>query len=86
VNFIIEEIESRREFLKKSARAVVLGSFVLLGGLLGMRRSEGENSTSTCVLKLPCRDCVTLSRCQEPRALPYKQSERTVQGFKNEKR
>ncbi|NOR15494.1 MAG: hypothetical protein GQ544_07305 [Candidatus Aminicenantes bacterium] len=86
MKFKIEEIESRREFLKKSTRTLVMGGFVLLGGFLGMRRSDGENSASSCVLNLPCRDCVSLSRCQEPRALPFKKNEGFAQGFKNEKR
>ncbi len=86
VNFKIEEIENRREFLKKSTRTLALGGFVLLGGFLGMRRSDGENSASSCALNLPCRDCASLSRCQEPRALPSKQNEDFAQGFENEKR
>jgi len=81
----IVKIEGRREFLKKSARTVALGGFVLLGGFLRMSRSEGENGSSSCVLNLPCRDCTTLSHCQESRALPFKQKA-AVQGIGNEKK
>ena len=84
MNYKIEEIENRRDFLKKCTRTFVLGGFVFMGGFLGLRRSKADG-TSTCILNLPCRDCTTLPCCQEPRALPFKQREGTEQGLNNEK-
>jgi hypothetical protein len=64
---------NRREFLKAGLRACALGGLALTGTVLGLRTSAREAGSPGCTLDLPCRGCLQLPECSEPRAARFKE-------------
>jgi hypothetical protein len=66
---------SRREFVKDGARMVLFGGIVLMGGILGWRKISHPDQTSVCPINSPCRGCLKLSDCIEPKAAEFKRKQ-----------
>ncbi len=65
--------KNRREFLKDGLRAVVFGGLAFTGLFLGWRGYSRADKESPCLIDLPCRSCLKLPGCPEPRAIDARQ-------------
>ena len=66
-------MSNRREFIKTSARTILLGGLVFGSGYLIFR--EKPKNADTCNFDFACKNCKRLSACALPEATAQKQSE-----------
>ncbi|MFH1943847.1 MAG: hypothetical protein ABIL68_17230 [bacterium] len=59
-----DKIQSRREFLKGSLRATVLGGFVFMAAALGKRKKMNAGPPG-CLSRQACRTCAKLKNCSQ---------------------
>ena len=65
----LQDLKSRREFIKDVLRTVVFGGIVTLSAVfIGQTYSKDHNS-SACRVDTPCRDCSKLGCCEDPKAV-----------------
>jgi hypothetical protein len=64
----LKRTKNRREFLKDGLRAAVLGGIVFTGLFLGWKGNSSSEEESSCLIDLPCRNCLKLTGCKESRA------------------
>jgi hypothetical protein len=63
---------NRREFIKTSARTVLLGGLVLGSGYLIFREKPGN--TDACNFDFACKSCKRLTSCNLPETKTQKQT------------
>jgi hypothetical protein len=63
---------NRREFLKTSARTILLGGLVFGSGYLIFREKPGN--ADACNFDFACKNCKRLSSCNLPEAKTQKQT------------
>ena len=71
----IQDKGSRREFVKDGARIIMFGGIALLGGSLSQRKIIHPDQSSVCPIPSPCRGCLKLSDCLEPKAAEFKRKQ-----------
>ncbi len=69
-----QKTKNRREFLRDGLRAASLGGLAFIGLFLGWKGYSLSEMESSCLVRLPCRDCSKLPDCQVPRAIDTRQN------------
>ncbi len=69
----LQKTKSRREFMRDGLRTVLFASLAFTGLFLGWRGHSRSGRESSCLVDLPCRGCLKLPDCQEPRAINDRQ-------------
>jgi len=64
MNEILEQKQSRREFLRGSARYLTLGGLIFTGGVLFARRKKSSKEERFHNLDI-CRTCPSLNTCNQ---------------------
>ena len=50
---------------------VLFGGIAVMGGILGWRTMTHPDQASVCLINSPCRGCLKLSDCFEPKAAEF---------------
>ena len=73
----IDEKQSRRDFLRGSARYLTLGGLVFIGGALFTRRKTSA-ADGKCINLGICRGCSIFKSCSLPLALSIRQNQASI--------
>jgi len=70
---VVDEKQSRREFLRGSMRYLTLGGLVFMGGALFVRK-KASSTEGKCINLGICRSCSIFKKCGLPTALSTRQN------------
>ncbi|MFC1607701.1 hypothetical protein ACFL47_06975 [Candidatus Latescibacterota bacterium] len=77
-----EIFATRRDFIKRGLRAIMITGIACVCGLLGLRNIRSARDESLCVIELPCKKCTAYKHCADPRAVESKRKSHTkVSGY-----
>jgi len=69
-----DQLDSRREWLRKAGRWAAGGALAVLGVLAGGRGGEATAKGQACIGRGVCRGCGAREECELPAALSAKQA------------
>ena len=71
----LQDIKSRREFIKDGLRTVICGGIVTLSAVLIGRTYSKNHNSLTCKVDIPCGDCSELGCCEDPKAVNLRRTQ-----------
>ncbi len=71
----LQDIKSRREFIRDGLRAVVFSGIVTLSGVFIGKTYSNNHNSSACKVDIPCRDCSKLDCCEDPEAVNLRRTQ-----------